>query len=274
MRGPRHSLDPLFHPEAAAVIGASSTPGAVGSILIRNLTQNPYTGLVYPINPRRRAVHGIHCLPRVQDVPEPVDLAIIATPAATVPGIVRECVDAGIPGAIIVSAGFAELGEEGRKLEHEILGITRGRMRVIGPNCLGVIHPPSGFNVSFAATTPSPGRIALLSQSGAICTSILDWSREVHTGFSSFISVGSMIDVDFADLIDYFADDPHTEIWSTFRRSTHRNPPSRPSYTRCSTGAIKSYAMKPRKPCRKTGRPMASGFATFSTAQGPKAAGS
>jgi acetyltransferase len=128
-----------------------------------------------------------------------------------VPAIVRECVEAGVKGAIIISAGFAELGEQGRILEREILCISRGHMRIIGPNCLGVIHPPSGFNASFAAGMPRAGKIALLSQSGAICTAILDWAEERNIGFSGFVSVGSMIDVDFADLIDHFADDPHTE---------------------------------------------------------------
>jgi acetyltransferase len=205
-----HSLDPLFHPETVALIGASGTPGSVGSILMRNLMENPFGGVVYPVNPQRRAVHGVHTYPRLADVPERIDLAVIATPAAIVPGIVRECVDSGVKGAIIISAGFAELGAAGRQLEEEILTITQGRMRVIGPNCLGVIHPPSRFNASFAAAMPAAGKIALLSQSGAICTAILDWSRERNVGFSAFVSVGSMIDVDFADLIDYFAEDPHT----------------------------------------------------------------
>jgi acetyltransferase len=205
-----HPLDPLFRPETVAVIGASATPGSVGSIVMRNLTENPFNGVVYPINQRRRAVHGVHCYPKIADAPEPIDLAVIATPAATVPGLVQECVEAGAKGAIVISAGFAELGEEGRKLERKVLDIARGRLRIIGPNCLGVIHPRLGFNASFAAATPSEGHIALLSQSGAICTSILDWAREVNIGFSAFVSVGSMIDVDFGDLIDYFGEDPHT----------------------------------------------------------------
>src|SRR5262249_8373655 len=110
----------------------------------------------------------------------------------------------------IISAGFAELGDEGRKLEDEIRGIARGKMRIVGPNCLGIIHPPSNLNASFAASMASSGKVALLSQSGAICTAVLDWARQKHVGFSSFVSVGSMLDVDFADLIDHFADDPST----------------------------------------------------------------
>jgi acetyltransferase len=210
MPGPRHSLDPIFRPRSVAVLGASATPGSVGSILIRNLLENPFGGVVYPINPKRRAVHGVFCYPDLAALPEVVDLAVLATPAATVPGLVRQCVERGVPGAIIISAGFSELGSAGRELERQVRDLARGRMRVIGPNCLGVIHPPSNLNASFAASMARPGKVALLSQSGAICTSILDWAQGAHVGFSSFVSVGAMLDVDFADLIDYFADDPAT----------------------------------------------------------------
>jgi acetyltransferase len=193
-----------------AVLGASATPGSVGGILMRNLLGNPFGGVVYPVNPKRRAVQGVYCYPDLASVPEVVDLAVIATPAATVPSLVADCINRGVPAAIVISAGFSELGAEGRKLERQILELARGRIRLLGPNCLGVIHPPSNLNASFAADMARPGQIALLSQSGAICTAILDWARGAHVGFSSFVSVGSMIDVDFAELIDYFADDPAT----------------------------------------------------------------
>jgi acetyltransferase len=206
----RHSLDPLFKPQSVAVLGASATPGSVGSILMRNLLENPFGGVVYPVNPKRRAVHGVRAYAALADLPERVDVAVIATPAATVPALVGQCVATGIPAAIIISAGFSELGAEGRVLENQIRTVARGKMRVIGPNCLGLIHPPSNLNASFAATMALPGKVALLSQSGAICTSILDWATEKHIGFSSFVSVGSMLDVDFADLLDYFADEPNT----------------------------------------------------------------
>ncbi len=205
-----HSLDPLFRPSSVAVVGASETSGSVGSILMKNLMENPFNGVVYPVNPKRKAVHGVLCYPDLKAVPEPVDLAVVATPAKTVPGIIRECADLGIKGAIIISAGFSELGEDGKKLEADIAEASQGKLRIIGPNCLGVIHPPSNMNASFASSMAKPGKIALLSQSGAICTSILDWAREKHIGFSSFVSVGAMLDVDFADLIDYFGDDPNT----------------------------------------------------------------
>jgi acetyltransferase len=205
-----HSLDPIFQPKSVAVIGASAAPGTVGSILIRNLIENPFGGVVYPINPKRHAVHGVLCYPGIAALPEVVDLAVIATPAATVAGLIEECVGKGIKSAIIISAGFSELGAEGRQLETRIRTLARGKMRLIGPNCLGVIHPPTNLNASFAAAVAKPGSVALLSQSGAICTSILDWAATKHFGFSSFVSVGAMLDVDFADLIDYFADEPNT----------------------------------------------------------------
>jgi acetyltransferase len=205
-----HPLDPLFRPQTVGVIGASATQGSVGNILMRNLTENGFNGVIYPINPKRRAVHGIACYASVSVVPEPLDLAIIATPAATVPDLVRECIGKGTKSAIIISAGFAELGEPGRALEQQIRELARGKLRIIGPNCLGIIHPSVGLNASFAAATPAPGHVVLLSQSGAICTSVLDWALERNIGFNAFVSVGSMLDVDFGDLIDYFGEDPNT----------------------------------------------------------------
>jgi acetyltransferase len=205
-----HSLHSLFHPTSVAVIGASVTPGSVGSILMHNLLANPFGGVVFPINPKRASVHGVHCYPNLAEVPQAVDLAVIATPASSVPGMIEDCVRQGVKGAIVISAGFSELGKEGKALEQRIKTAAQGKLRIIGPNCLGVIHPPSGLNASFASSMAQPGKLALLSQSGAICTSILDWAREKNIGFSSFVSVGAMLDVDFADLIDYFGDDPHT----------------------------------------------------------------
>lgn len=204
------SLDPLFYPSSVAVVGASATAGSVGNILIHNLLTNPFGGVVYPVNPKRHAIHGVRCHATIRDVPEAVDLAVIATPAATVPDQIAQCAERGIRSAIIISAGFSELGAAGKALEGQIRAAAGGKLRIIGPNCLGLIHPPSGLNASFAASMAPKGRIALLSQSGAICTSILDWALEKHIGFSSFVSVGAMLDVDFADLIDYFGDDPNT----------------------------------------------------------------
>jgi acetyltransferase len=205
----RHSLDPLFRPQSVAVLGASNTPGSVGSILTHNLLANSFGGVVYPVNPKRKAVHGVRAYPDLASVPDRPDLAVIATPAATVPALVKDCAERGVPAALVLSAGFSELGAEGRALEQQVRA-ARGKMRIIGPNCLGVIHPPSNLNASFATGMARPGRVTLLSQSGAICTAILDWAEQKHIGFRSFVSVGSMLDVDFADLMDYFADDPGT----------------------------------------------------------------
>jgi acetyltransferase len=206
----RRSLDPLFRPRSVAVIGASGTPGRIGNTLMRNLLRNPFGGTVYPVNPKSRSVQGVFAYPNLAAVPEAVDLAVIATPAATVVDQVRACVEYGVKSVIVISAGFSELGAQGRALERQVRDITHGKLRLVGPNCLGVIYPPGNLNASFAADMALPGSVALLSQSGAVCTSILDWSRSVHVGFSAFVSVGAMIDVDFAALIDYFGDDPGT----------------------------------------------------------------
>jgi acetyltransferase len=206
-----HSLDPFFHPTSIAVIGASATAGSVGSTIMRNLLRDPFGGVVYPVNPKRHSVHGVLCYPCLADVPGAVELAIVVTPAAAVPAVVGECVDRGVKAAIVISAGFSELGDSGRALEQQVRDIARGRMRIVGPNCLGIIHPPSNLNASFATAMPRPGQVALVSQSGAICTAILDWALEKQVGFSSFVSVGTALDVDFAALIDYFGDDPQTK---------------------------------------------------------------
>src|SRR5579884_926745 len=206
----RHPLDPIFRPRSVAVVGASGTPGSVGGLLIRNLLDNPFGGVVYPVNPEHTAVHGVRCHADLAALPETVDLAVLATPAATVPGLIRECVDRGVPAAVVLSSGFSELGTAGCDLEAEFRRHAHGKVRLIGPNSLGVLRPPSNLNASCAAGMARKGRLALLSQSGAVCAAILDWARQRHIGFSAVVSVGAMLDVDFADLIDYFADDGDT----------------------------------------------------------------
>lgn len=208
---PAHTLHPLFRPRSVAVIGASATPGRIGNTLVRNLIASPFGGTIYPVNPKRCPVHGIASYAKLRDVPEAADLAVIATPAATVPAQVRSCVECGVRSAIVISAGFSELGAEGRALERQVRDAAAGKLRLVGPNCLGVICPPANLNASFAAGMALPGSVALLSQSGAVCTSILDWSLSANIGFSAFVSVGAMVDVDFAALIDYFGDDPQTK---------------------------------------------------------------
>ncbi|WP_353931589.1 acetate--CoA ligase alpha subunit [Okeanomitos corallinicola TIOX110] len=205
-------LDAIFAPKTVAVIGASEKPGSVGRTLLWNLITNPFNGTVFPINPKRNSVLGIKAYPSIFDVPEKIDLAIIATPAPTVPQIISDCVKAGIKGAIIISAGFKEAGEKGIALEREVLEIAhKGKIRIIGPNCLGVMSPMSGLNATFASKMAQPGNVGFLSQSGALCTSILDWSLQEKVGFSAFVSIGSMLDIGWGDLIYYLGDDPNTK---------------------------------------------------------------
>ncbi|MFB6098222.1 MAG: bifunctional acetate--CoA ligase family protein/GNAT family N-acetyltransferase, partial [Salinibacter sp.] len=165
-----------------------------------------------PVNPKRDSVLGIEAYEGIGDVEADVDLAVIATPAPTVPGIVEQCGEAGVQGLIIVSAGFREVGEEGAELEREIKEIARDYdIRIVGPNCLGVMRPPNGLNATFAGSMANEGDVAFVSQSGALLTSILDWSFRENVGFSSFVSIGSMLDVDWGDMITYLGDDPKTE---------------------------------------------------------------
>jgi len=206
------SLQPIFSPKSVAVIGATEKQGSVGRTVIWNLISSPFGGTVYPVNPKRENILGIKAYPNIKDLPDQIDLAVIVTPAPTVPGIIEECVGAGARGAIVISAGFKEVGPEGAKLEGEILENARkGKMRVIGPNCLGVMNPLTGLNATFATATAQPGNVAFISQSGALCTSVLDWSFKEHVGFSAFVSIGSMLDVGWGDLIYHLGDDPHTQ---------------------------------------------------------------
>ena len=207
----RAPLDVFFRPRNVAVIGATEDLTGVGRSLVNNLKQTSFGGAVYPVNPGRSDVLGLRCYANLRQIPERIDLAVIATPARTVPGIIRECVEAGAEGAIIISAGFKEVGEKGAALEQEVLAEARkSKMRVIGPNCLGVMSPHFGLNATFASSMARPGHLGFISQSGALCTAILDWSQREMVGFSAFVSVGSMLDVGWADLIQYLGDDPRT----------------------------------------------------------------
>ncbi len=205
------TLDAIFMPRTVAVIGASEKPGSVGRTIVWNLISNPFGGTVFPVNPKRSSILGIKAYPNIGAIREEIDLAVIATPAPTVPDIIAECVEVGVRGAIIISAGFKERGPEGAALEQQILQEAReGNMRIIGPNCLGVMSPLSGLNATFAGAMARPGSVAFISQSGALCTSVLDWSFRENVGFSAFISIGSMLDVDWGDLIYYLGNDPRT----------------------------------------------------------------
>ena len=211
VRQHRPPLDVFFRPRNVAVIGATENQSGVGRSLVSNLMQTPFGGSIYPVNPNHSAVLGLRCYPNLHEVPEKVDLAVIATPARTVPGIIRECVAAGVGGAVVISAGFRETGNKGAALEQEILREAHaGKMRILGPNCLGIMSPHFGLNATFANSMARPGKLGFISQSGALCTAILDWSQRELVGFSAFVSVGSMLDIGWADLIQYLGDDPQT----------------------------------------------------------------
>jgi acetyltransferase len=207
----RIGMDALFKPKSVAVVGATERPNAVGRTILYNLISSPFGGVVYPVNPGRDFVLGVKAYKSISDCPGPVEMVVIVTPAQTVPALVQEAVDNGVKGAIIISAGFKERGPEGEAMEAQVMAIARGRMRIVGPNCLGVMNPVGGMNATFAGAMALRGNIGFLSQSGAMCTAVLDYSFEENIGFSAFVSVGSMLDVDWGDMIYYLGDDPSTK---------------------------------------------------------------
>ncbi|MFZ0804117.1 MAG: GNAT family N-acetyltransferase [Terriglobales bacterium] len=208
---PRLGLDAFFLPNSIAVIGATERLGTVGHTVLCSLAGGIFRARLYPVNPHRAEILGLKTYKSIGDIPEKVDLAIVATPASTVPQVIGECVDAGAQAAIVISAGFRERGQEGTALEKKIQEqLRRGSMRLIGPNCMGIMNPTIGLNATFANDPPLAGNVAFLSQSGALLTAILDWSKREQVGFSAIVSTGSMLDVGWGDLIDYFGNDPHT----------------------------------------------------------------
>ncbi|HEY4183517.1 MAG TPA: bifunctional acetate--CoA ligase family protein/GNAT family N-acetyltransferase [Polyangia bacterium] len=207
----RHPLESFFAPRSVAVIGATEKPGSVGRTLLHNLISSAFGGAIYPVNPKHDRVLGLKSYATVDAIAGPIDLAVIVTPAGSVPSIIAACVARQVATAVIISAGFRETGAAGAALERQIVEeASRGAMRIIGPNCLGVMSPVSGLNATFAAGMARPGNVAFLSQSGALLTAILDWSLREQVGFSRFVSLGSMLDVGWGDLIDYLGDDPRT----------------------------------------------------------------
>ncbi|MCU0725525.1 MAG: GNAT family N-acetyltransferase [Planctomycetes bacterium] len=208
-----HKLDKILNPQRIALFGVSINPNTVGGKVLGNLVGGGFRGVVYPVSAEVEAVLGVPCCPGIDKLPRTPDLGVICTPAKEVPDLVRQCGEAGIHGLIIMSAGFRETGEEGRKLEERVKAEARRfpDMRIIGPNCLGIIVPRLGLNVSFAGALPRAGNVAFISQSGALCTSVLDWALEGKLGFSYFVSIGNSLDVGFGDLIDYFGEDENTD---------------------------------------------------------------
>ena len=206
-----HFLDQLFSPRAVAVFGASPHADSVGGRVFTNLRESGFAGPLYAVNPKHDSIADAPCYPDIAAIGEAVDLAVIATPAATVPGIVRACGEHGVRAAIVISAGFSEDPGRGAELQKSLLENARPyQMRILGPNCLGLIRPVAGLNATFSNNTAAAGRLALVSQSGALCTAILDWAGASDIGFSAVVSVGDAADVGFGDVLDYLAQDPET----------------------------------------------------------------
>lgn len=215
----RSSLATIFTPRSVAVIGASERVGSVGHSVLSNLMASPFGGPVWPVNPKRPTVLGLTAYPSIAQLPGVPDLITITTPAASVPAIIEEAVAAGVPSAIIISAGFKEAGEAGKALEKQVGELARGKMRIIGPNCLGVMNPVGGVNANFATAMVPAGRLAFISQSGALGTAVLDWCIRERVGLSGFVSVGSMLDVSWGDLIDHYGQDPNTDSIAIYMES-------------------------------------------------------
>lgn len=205
------SLDVFFRPRSVALIGATEKAGSVGRAVFANLQASSFGGPLYAVNPKHSTVLGARCYPDIAAIAGPVDLAVIVIPAPCVPDVLRECARKGVRGAVIISAGFRETGARGIALEREILQIARAaEMRIVGPNCVGVMNPHHGLNATFAVSMARRGHLGLISQSGAVCTAILDWSQQENVGFSAFVSTGSMADVEWGDLLAYLGEDDNT----------------------------------------------------------------
>ncbi len=212
MNHEQHYLSPLFEPQSVAIIGASETPSSIGNTLARNMLDSGYKGRLYFVNPRHKTVFGQPCFPSVGKIPQRLDLAVICTRAATVPAIIRACGLAGARNAIIIPGGFSEAGNDGVALERAALDHARThKLRLLGPNSLGIMRPGSGINLTFVNGSANPGTIGLISQSGALCAAIVDWALPNNVGFSSVISLGTSSDVDFGETLDYLVSDPKTE---------------------------------------------------------------
>jgi acetyltransferase len=206
-----HYLNRFFTPKSVAIVGASQREDSVGYRLLLNMQEAGFKGGLYPVNNKRETLLGLKAYPDLNAVPEKLDLVVIATPAPSVPGIVHQCGEKGVTSVIIISAGFGELGAAGKRLQQDVLDIAhRYGIRIIGPNCLGVVRPSGQLNATFGEGTVKDGNLALLSQSGAICTAILDWAKSQDIGFSTVVSMGGAADIDFGEVLDYLATDSKT----------------------------------------------------------------
>jgi acetyltransferase len=208
-------LDAIFSPESVAVVGASSTPGKVGHDIFANVLRGEYRGTLYPVNPKARSILSVRCYPTIKDIPDPIDLAMLILPPRAALEAIDDCVEKGVKGIVIVSAGFKEVGGEGARIEEEIAEKCRkAGIPLIGPNCLGVINPSANvrLNASFSTRIPHKGNISFISQSGALCTAVLDFAADRGFGFSKFVSIGNKADVEELDLLKYYHKDPETHV--------------------------------------------------------------
>jgi len=220
-------LEAIFSPASVAVVGASTVPGKVGHDLFANILRGGYTGTLFPVNPKARSVLSVKAYPSLMDIPDPVDLAILVVPPHTALNVVDEAARKGVKGLVVVSAGFREVGPEGRAMEDAITARCReAGIRLVGPNCLGVInpHPSVRMNASFSNRMPAFGHISFISQSGALCTSVLDFAAERDFGFSKFISIGNKADVDELDLLRYLHQDDDTQVIMIYLEELRRGP--------------------------------------------------
>jgi len=220
-------LDAIFSPQSVAVVGASTSPGKVGHDIFVNILKGGYQGTLYPVNPKARRVSSVRAYPNLSEIPDPVDLAMIVLPPKPSLEAVEEAVSRGVKGIVIVSAGFREVGKEGRRIEDRIIAVCReAGVRVVGPNCLGVINPSPAvrLNASFSSRMPESGNVSFISQSGALCTAVLDFAADREFGFSKFISIGNKADVDELDLLHYFHQDRETEVIMIYLEELRRGP--------------------------------------------------
>ncbi|MGI9501864.1 MAG: acetate--CoA ligase family protein, partial [Geminicoccaceae bacterium] len=205
------NLEKLFAPQSIALIGASKRPGSVGAVLAENLFGGGFDGPVMPVNPKHRSIQGVLTFETVASLPLVPDLAVIATPPATIPGLIAELGAKGTKAAVVITAGLGERGDDGASLRQAMLDAAKPHLlRIVGPNCLGTLVPGLGLNASFAHLSPKPGKLAFVAQSGAVVTSVLDWATSRGIGFSHLVALGDMSDVDFGDMLDDLANDPGT----------------------------------------------------------------
>ncbi|MET7924327.1 GNAT family N-acetyltransferase [Streptomyces sp. NPDC005349] len=211
----RRSLRPLLEPASVAVIGANRSPLTLGHEIVANLLRGDFPGQVFPVNPHAEQIAGVRAYANVRDTPEPPELALVAVPAEAVPGVVADCAKAGVKAVVVVSTGFGETGPAGRRAELELARSARtSGMRLVGPNCMGVVNTTSGARLSatFSPAIPAPGRVAMSSQSGPLGLAVLDFARRLRLGFSSFVSVGHAVDVSTNDLLQWWEEDTETSV--------------------------------------------------------------